>query len=125
MTNKLYRELATLIDAYHRCVKTGNDFARTHAERIADLVSDNMPSGNGFDGGTQLDFNASAGDKLVFTTSYHHMNENGFYDGWTDHVITVKPSMIHGFTMTISGRDRDGFKEYAYDVFSAALDTEV
>jgi len=45
------------------------------------------------------------------------MNEHGFYDGWTEHRITVKPSLAFGFELTISGRDRNEIKDYLSDVF--------
>lgn len=122
---KLYAKLAGLVDARLNCLKTGNEWAEKHEETILKLVSDNMPHGSGFDSGTQIDLGKSTGSKLVFHTSYHHMNDNGMYDGWTDHTVTVKPSLMFGFDLNISGRDRNGFKEYAYEVFSNCLSEDV
>jgi len=84
-----------------------------------------MPSGSGIDSGTTLDFDKSSGSKLVFSTSYHHMTEDGMYDGWTEHVVTVKPSLMFGFDLAISGRDRNDIKEYLHEVYHDTLMTDV
>lgn len=125
MSKKLYAELAGLIDARLNCLKSRNEWAEKHEERILALVDNYMPSGSGFDSGTKIDLDASTGDKLVFHTSYHHMNENGYYDGWTDHTVTVTGSLMFGYNIKIGGRDRNGFKEYAYEVFNSALETVI
>lgn len=119
---KVYRELAQLVDAYHRCIETKNTvWEDNHRARIEAIVKNVMPSGSGFDSGTQLDFERSSGDKLVFNTAFHHMNENGFYDGWTEHTVTVKANMIHEITLTISGRNRNQIKDYIHECFDCAL----
>lgn len=125
MARYLYSELAQLIQARLTCKEALNDiwFAK-HEGRIEELVSENMPSGSGFDAGTKIDFEASHGAKLVFTTSFHHMNEVGYYDGWTEHTVTVTPSFT-GFNLRISGRNRNDIKEYIGDVFHTALGVEV
>lgn len=120
----LYRKLATAVDALERCQKTGNDWAAVWENRIASAVREHMPSGSGFDNGTTLDVDASSGEKLVFQTAFHHMDEGGSYDGWTEHRVTVRPSLIHGFTLSISGRNRHDIKEYIADTFGAALGAE-
>lgn len=120
-TRKLYSAIASSVQARLNCIKANNsEWQAKHEQTIDDLCGE-MPSGSGFDNGTKLDLDASTGDKLVFTTAYHHMNENGMYDGWTDHTVTVKPSLVHEFTLTVSGRDRNGIKEYIADTFQSAL----
>jgi len=96
----------------------------THEATIAHLVDDLMPSGSGFDNGTRIDLDRSHAEKLVFTTSYHHMNDGGYYDGWTDHVITVTPS-FRGVNIRVSGRNRNGLADIVFDTFDHALKTEV
>lgn len=86
-----------------------------------DIVKRYMPSGSGFDSGTKIDIDRSTAEKLVFTTSFHHMNDGGFYDGWTEHTVTVRPSLVLGETLTISGRDRSDVKEFIHQVFQSAL----
>lgn len=53
------------------------------------------------------------------------MNENGFYDGWTEHTITVRADLAHGFKISISGRNRNEIKDYLHEVFSDCLETEI
>jgi hypothetical protein len=89
-------------------------------------VSDHMPHGSGFDGGTQFDYVASHSEKLVFNTSFHHMDEHGCYGGWTDHIVTVVPSLSSpGFNLKISGRNRNDIKELIHQSFYDALTTEI
>jgi len=52
------------------------------------------------------------------------MDGMGGYDGWTEHKITVRPSLQFGFNMKISGRDRNGAKEYLYQVYEEWLNSE-
>lgn len=126
MARYLYSELASKVCAMRNCEKTGNaEWRDKHEDAILDLVSDHLPSGSGFDAGTKLDFDASHAEKLVFATSYHHMNEHGYYDGWTEHTVTVTPSFIGGFNIRVSGRNRNDIKSYIGEVFANALNTEL
>lgn len=120
----LFRELASIIDAYNRCRKDGNEFATKHAESINQLIGF-LPSGSGIDNGLHIDIDASSGERLVFRFSFHHMAENGMYDGWTEHVLTVKPSLQFGFVLHISGRNRNDVKEYLCDIFQHAFSSKV
>lgn len=117
------------LDGYGSCI-TGHEVKRNnpewfdkHSERIEQLVRNYLPSGSGFDNGTTLDLNASHADKLVFCTAYHHMVE-GYYDGWTEHTVTVTPAFNH-FHLRVSGRNRNDIKDYIADVFGCALQTEL
>jgi hypothetical protein len=86
MTTKaryLYSELASLIQARKNCIASRNEeWEAKHEATILSLVKDNLPSGSGFDSGTKIDLDASHGERLVFFTDFHHMDESGFYDGW-------------------------------------------
>jgi|ERR1700688_773043 len=127
MARYLYSELASTVDAMHTCERKPEQYgewAAKHEETISKLVHEHMPNGSGFDCGTQMDCEQSHGEKLVFTTSFHHMNSDGYYDGWTEHTIVVTPS-FSGFNLRISGRDRNDIKDYIHDVFSQTLKTEL
>jgi hypothetical protein len=58
------------------------------------------------------------------------MDNNGYYDGWLDFSVIVKPSLEFGFDMRIVGRRHQrsleslGLDDYLYDIFSEALDKE-
>lgn len=119
----LYREIASTLQAMSNCRRSGNqEWLERHEARLAELV-DLLPSGSGIDCGTKIDADSCKPGKLVFTFSFHHMNESGMYDGWTDHVLTVTPS-FDGIDLRISGRDRDGIKEYLYETYYQALTEE-
>lgn len=121
----LYSELASLIAAKQNCLNSGNtEWFEKHSDRIAYLVKEHMPSGSGFDAGTHLDFVQSHAERLVFNTSFHHMDDGGGYCGWTEHVVTITPS-FSGFNMRISGRNRNDIKEYIGEMFHDALNTEI
>lgn len=122
----LYREIAQLVQARMNCMKSGNTTWRdNHQSTLAQLVEKYMPSGSGIDGGTELDLDLSAGDRLVFHFGYHHMNEGGMYDGWTTHTLIVKPSLTSGVVLKISGKDRNGIKDYLYDTYCHHLRCKV
>lgn len=90
-------------------------------EAIETLTRDFLPSGSGFNNGTKFDFDRSKRSKLVFHTSFHHMDENGYYDGWTDHTVTITPS-FDGIEVKVSGRNRNDIKDYIADEFALLLE---
>jgi hypothetical protein len=122
---KSYIELAKAMAAFHNCVESGNTTWMKHWESLCvRIVSELFPRGSGFDNGTKLDFNQSNGDKIVFHTAYHHMDESGMYDGWTEHDVIVTPSLWAGYHVKVTGRDRNQIKDYIAETFSYALDEE-
>jgi len=135
MQQTLIQEIAALVDARLTCLERerkgshderkgahdGADWVQTHTERLRALARDRLPSGSGLDSGTEIDLERSTGEKIVLTTSYHHMNEAGLYDGWTDHTITVRASLVHGIELKISGRDRGQIKDHLAELYDAAL----
>lgn len=123
---KLYQKLAHLAQARVNCEKSGNiEWYDNHTERAEALVKEHMPSGAGWDCGTQLAWYASTPEKLVFCGSYHHMNDAGMYDGWTEHTIFVTPSLANGFSLRISGQNRNDIKEVIHQWFYDALSVEI
>lgn len=81
---------------------------------------DLLPSGSGFDNGSHLDVHNSKRDKIIITTSFHHMDENGYYCGWTDHKIIVTPD-FDGINIKVTGNNRNQIKEYIADTFYHCL----
>ena len=131
MQRVVYQEIASALDGMRNCQahyeQPGKshlfDWIDRHRDRAETITKRYMPSGAGIDTGTTLDVDSCRDNKLVFNTSFHHMDESGGYDGWTDHTVTVKPSLVHGLDITISGRDRNDIKSYLHDVFDMALRT--
>lgn len=121
MKTNLVTEIARTVDAYHRCIANNNtEWQAKHRTRLSELC-DELPHGSGIDKGINLDIDASTGEKLVFNTSFHHMNDGGYYDGWTDHTVVVRPSLMFGFTVSIGGRNRNDIKDHLHEVIQTAL----
>lgn len=83
-------------------------------DEIERIVAAYMLSGSGFDSGTKFNFERSTESRLVFTVDFHHMNDAGMYDGWTTHTVTIE-STFTSPNVKISGRDRNGIKDYIAD----------
>ena len=121
----LYESLASLLLAIDNCRCSGNsEWLDRHSERLERLVSDHLPSGSGWDSGTTLS-ETSRPDRLVLDGSWHHMNDDGYYDGWTDHSIIVTPSLAFGINIRVTGRDRNGIKDYLAEMFEYDLTREL
>lgn len=123
----VYQQVAISFSALLHCQKNycvRPDAEANHAEMINRICKLYLPSGSGFDSGTEFNYEDSTEDCLVLCTSFHHMDEHGYYDGWTDHVIKVKPSLAFGFTLEIEGEDRDGIHDYIADTFHHMLTAE-
>jgi hypothetical protein len=132
----LYSELARTIGALKLCEqwlsrmtpglqsyqKTETWIAR-HSAWINGLVR-LMPSGSGINSGTKLELGLSHADKLVFSFRYHHMNEDGYYDEWTDHRAVVTPT-FDGINVLITGKNRNDIRDYLHDTFYDALKSDV
>lgn len=122
----LYQVLAALVGAWTRCqASTANESQKSwklrHEERILALVKEHMPSGSGFDCGTKIDLALSTQDKLVFQFSYHHMDEHGGYDGWTEHEVHVVADLQQGMRLRITGHERHNMKDHAWETYDQAL----
>ena len=123
---KLYQQIATSLQAMLNCVDSGNqEWLVRHRENIDQIVRDLMPSGSGVDTGTAMWIEESTPNKLVFHFSFHHMDDMGGYDGWTEHTLTVKPDLAFGFALSISGPDRNDIKDYLHELFHYALSQEL
>lgn len=126
MQNTLVQKLASLVQAVRICEKSGNEEWRSSMWRRAEkLVRAHLPHGSGFDSGTVLDWDRSSPEKLVFRADFHHMDDNGFYCGWSEHYVTVRAHLAFGFTVSVSGRNKRDIKEYISEVFHSALSATI
>ena len=117
-------EIYSRLTAIENCKKSGNaEWLDKHTEKLIELEK-SLPSGSGIDCGTKIDTRDLKANQFKLTLSFHHMDENGFYDGWTDHVITVRPS-FSGLDLTISGKNKNYIKEYLLDTYYYALTKEI
>lgn len=119
----VYQILATALEARVNCIASNNqEWKVRHEEKIRQIAKDFLPSGAGVDSGCAVVLCDMAwNERIVICFSFNHMNEDGFYMGWTEHTCTVVPSLANGFSLRISGRDRNDVKEYLHDVFYSAL----
>ena len=114
---------ASALSALHNCRKRDvkSEWESIWESRLETELANLLPSGSGFDCGTKLDIEASKPNRLVFITSFHHMDEHGGYDGWTEHKIIVTPSLVYGFELRVTGKNRNDIKDYIAEVMHGAL----
>jgi hypothetical protein len=121
-SRKLYQIMASLIQARINCRASGNrEWFERHTDRLEHLAKCYLPSGGGFDNGSKLDLSESTPERIVLSAPYHHMNDGGMYDGWSEHTVIVTPSLASGFNLRITGRDRNAIKAYIAECFYDAL----
>lgn len=119
---KLITEIASTVEVL-QSGRASPEWQEKWRDRL-DRLQDMLPSGSGIDNGTQIDFDKSSESKIILHTAYHHMNDGGYYDGWTEHTITIKPS-FRGIDVSIGGRNRNDIKDYLHDVFYHCLNDEI
>jgi len=127
---KLYTELASRITARNNAYAAGNDWWRKHQEVIDQLI-DMLPHGSGIDGKTELLLDeCKPYDKpvkrIVIASSYHAMNDDGYYDGWYDFKLIITPS-FDGIDMKVTGKfgKYSDVKDYLWETFYFALTTDI
>jgi hypothetical protein len=116
LINRIYRA----IQARKQSESKNNEWFSKWSNYLESL-NKYLPSGSGIDSGSKIDTENSTENKIIITFEYHHMNENGYYDGWTSHKLILKPT-FDSFDMKITGKDRNQIKDYLYDTFRCSLD---
>ena len=94
--------------------KTLAELLVTHRE----LAKEYLPSGSGFDAGSRI-WEVTP-YKITIETEFHHMDENGYYDGWTTHKIKAY-STFNGNEIFVTGKDRNHIKDYISETFHHVL----
>ncbi len=131
MKEPLYRQVARALRAYRNCQKRDVEtpwedrWEDRWLDRLEDELKQHLPSGSGFDAGSSLDIVASKPERLVFKTSFHHMDDHGSYCGWTEHTVIVTPSLEFDYVLRVTGRDRWQIKDYIAEVFQDYLSREM
>ena len=125
MSTKLYQKIAREIDRKIRGKQQNQPLWTDAAEEVLeDIMRNKLPSGSGIDAGTKLD-DDSTPNRLIFHVPFHHLNDAGYYDGWTQHRVIVTASLSWGINIKVTGKDRNGIKEYLGDLFHEVLTQEV
>ena len=115
--------LVAACEALRACQASPNHPWTSRWASLLDSIEANLlPSGGGFDNGTKIDREATNARRISLTFDFHHMNENGFYDGWTSHKVTISPT-FRGVEVRVSGSNKSEIRDYASEVF-ASLFTE-
>jgi hypothetical protein len=125
MRTKLFADaLATTLESLRNVERSGNNaWVAMHREALARLEA-KLPSGSGWDSGTTFDREKSTSHQLIFSGDFHHMNEHGSYDGWTSHIIRVRPTFT-GMDVTVSGSRRNDIKEHLAELFYTVMNETV
>ena len=123
---KVYQQLARLVDWN----PTG-EYLDSKNKRVEDLVKNYLPSGSGFDGDISID-EKSTDEKIIIRVEYHHMDINGFYDGWSTFKVIITASMAYNYCMQVKGESvvrkyfyHVGFDDFVISVFRDCLDKEM
>lgn len=119
------KTLISLIAKNCEWLKTVNENYLDLCESRINKLESLLPSGSGIDCGCKIDREKSGLKKVIINLSFHHMNNGGYYDGWTEHKIVITPNLSEYPDIKITGRNRDEIKGYLYDIFSDCLLTEV
>jgi hypothetical protein len=121
LISRIYRTLQAKED----CRKIDNiEWFNKHSYHVEELAKNYLPSGSGINAGCEISQEESNENKIVITFSYDHMNENGYYEGCTYHKCICKPT-FDGPELKITGKNKNGIKEYLYDIFSNCLNEEI
>lgn len=118
---EVYQALASRLEAIGNCRLSCNPWEDRHRDYIEALCKEALPSGSGFDCGSTLLEDESQPNRLVIQTSFHHMDDNGSYVGWSEHRVIVTPSLAHGFDLKVTGKNKRGIKDYIAETFHSAL----
>ena len=123
---KVYQKMARLVDWN----PTG-EYLDSKNEQMEDLVKNYLPSGSGFDGDISID-EKSTDEKIIIRVEYHHMDINGFYDGWSTFKVIITASMAYNYCMQVKGESvvrkyfyHVGFDDFVIGVFRDCLDKEM
>lgn len=118
----LYQQIASLINAYK--TTDNNEWFVRFEDRLEWIAKNVLPSGSGIDNGTKIDLDKSTSEKIVLEFGFHHMDEGGYYDGWTEHTAVIRPSLALGIDLKITGCDRNQIKDYLHETYHYVLTSE-
>lgn len=120
---KMYEALANVaIALMNPSLKTtALDYQTQRYDQLVKL----LPSGSGFDAGTEFVSVRSGDNRLVFKTAFHHMDDHGGYTGWTEHEVIVTACLgTPGIHIRVTGKNMREIKEFIADVFYDAMTEE-
>jgi hypothetical protein len=126
MKTTVIKEIASRIIAIRNCQKSGNtEWEAKHKDFLHCIEKHLLPSGSGIDSGTKIDLQRSQPNRIILTTAFHHMDDAGGYDRWTQHDIVVSPSLAFDFDVSIRGQNHNDIKDYLADLLHTDLEREI
>lgn len=139
----LYQHLATAIDSHVRCKadaaalragKSGlhesflplREECAAHWLARAEAMLACLPHGSGLDGDWSIDWEQTRENRIVLRIPYHHMDSNGYYCGWSDLRFVIRPSLLFGLQLSLTGtgRGNSDLADYLHESVLAALKAE-
>ena len=120
MNRLVYQELASSFIARENCIKVKNDtWYDRHEGKIEYIINNIFPHGSGLDGKTEIIYEKCNENKLVFSSEYHCMNENGYYDEWVRFLVKVTADLSFGYKLQIVGNfgKYSHVKDYLHDLY--------
>ncbi len=135
-TRPLYRELASIINAFTTCSERWKEIGDSHymwmekhEDRIDKLCEEHFPHGSGFDTKSIIVMDkCNKGNQLCIRSGFHPMNDVGMYDEWIDFTVTAKPCLMFEYHLIIKGKfgkKHQPLKDYINEVFGECLDKQV
>ena len=125
----IYQELGSYVNVFARYAKNPNSVSdiiyENCVEKAEDLVKKHFPSGSGFDSGTIIVWDKCKHNKIALRADFHHMDDNGYYCGWSEHEVIIVPSFTFGFDLHVTGKNKRGIKEHIEDTMHYVLQKEV
>ena len=117
----LYQAMASTLQALANTERVHNsEWVTGHSQHLQTLMDRHLPHGSGFDADVTLDVNRSTPEHLVIVAPFHEMDQNGFYRGWRDVEVHVRPSLVFDLDLRIVRAGRD-LGDYIHEVFDEAL----
>lgn len=113
------------LTAAENCHKSGNsEWLKRWAAYVTSISRECLPSGAGIDNGTHVLGLTRDKRGFVLTFYYHHMDDTGYYTGWTEFRAYVHPA-FSGLEITLHGRNVNGCKEYLHQTLHESLSAEL
>lgn len=123
---KTYEAIASAWTARENCDKSGNDeWFCNWDTKLKKIERELLPNGGGFD--CYPEIISANDDKIIIHGSFHVMNENGYYDGWIEFSVIVRPSLQFGAYVEVKARGMKwprryaDMREYIQEVYAEAL----
>ena len=128
MSIKVYQEISRKFSLYNRNLDHYNKILKPIEYYVKKYLPSGMGMGVGVDNGSDFDFDyeKSKENKLIFNSSFHPMNDGGYYISWIPFKIVVVPCLSFGYDIKIIGKFKNPYdKDYLLVSFCSALDTNI